>query len=81
MAQRGGPTEQDRSEGTPSPSEGPNARGRALGYLGLGGVPFFQVTRRKGETLSGRYRGNGYAHLKDNHRLSGRLHRQAWLLQ
>ncbi|WP_238543205.1 hypothetical protein, partial [Pseudomonas sp. GM78] len=28
---------------------------RALGYLGL-----FQVTRRKGETLSGRYRSNGY---------------------
>ncbi|RKS18728.1 hypothetical protein BJ917_4421 [Pseudomonas sp. WPR_5_2] len=28
---------------------------RALGYLGL-----FQVTRRKGETASGRYRSNGY---------------------
>ena len=33
---------------------------RALGYLGPGGVPFFQVTRRKGETISGRYRSNGY---------------------
>ncbi len=30
---------------------------RALGYLGL-----FQVTRRKGGTLSGRYRRNGYVH-------------------
>jgi len=30
---------------------------RALGYLGL-----FQVTRRKGETISGRYRRNGYVH-------------------
>jgi hypothetical protein len=33
---------------------------RALGYLGPGGVPFFQVTRCKSETLSGRYRSNGY---------------------
>src|SRR3989344_2786530 len=33
---------------------------RALGYLGPGGVPFFQVTRRKGETISDRYRRNGY---------------------
>ncbi len=30
---------------------------RALGYLGL-----FQVTRRKGETISRRYRNNGYVH-------------------
>ncbi|WP_238543151.1 hypothetical protein, partial [Pseudomonas sp. GM78] len=30
------------------------------GYLGL-----FQVTRRKGETLGGRYRRNGYVHRKN----------------
>jgi len=41
----------------------------------------FQVTRCKSETISGRYRRNGYVHLKDNHRLPGRLRRQAWLLQ
>ncbi len=35
---------------------------RALGYLGSGGVPFFQVTRRKGGTISRRYRRNGYVH-------------------
>jgi hypothetical protein len=34
---------------------------RALGYLGL-----FQVTRRKGGTLSGRYRRNGYV-FRQNH--------------
>ncbi len=38
---------------------------RALGYLGL-----FQVTRRKGGTLSGRYRSNGYVHPQNNHRLT-----------
>ena len=32
---------------------------KALGYLAL-----FQVTRRKGETNSRRYRKNGYVHLK-----------------
>ena len=50
-----------RSEGTPSLSEGPDAWGE----------PFFayfflafekKVSRRKGETLSGRYRSNGYVH-------------------
>jgi hypothetical protein len=35
---------------------------RALGYLGPGGVPFFQVTRRKGGTVSRRDRKNGYVH-------------------
>ncbi|CAI8773992.1 hypothetical protein EMIT0P171_170071 [Pseudomonas sp. IT-P171] len=48
-----------RSEGTPSLSEGPDARGE----------PFFayfflafekKVSRRKGETASRRYRRNGY---------------------
>ena len=33
---------------------------RALGYLAPGGVPFFQVTRRQGGTLGGRYSSNGY---------------------
>jgi hypothetical protein len=55
------PPDEYRNEGTPSLSEGPDA----------GGEPFFayfflafekKVSRRKGETLSGRYRRNGYAH-------------------
>ncbi|CAI8760351.1 hypothetical protein EMIT0P100_160063 [Pseudomonas sp. IT-P100] len=57
-----------RSEGTPSLSEGPDARGE----------PFFacfflafekKVSRRKGETLSGRYRRNGYVHHQKTRRL------------
>ena len=45
----------------------------ALGYLGL-----FQVTRRKGETNSGRNRRNGYVHRQQNPgRLSGRHRWQA----
>ncbi|KAA0980671.1 hypothetical protein FQ187_23000 [Pseudomonas sp. ANT_J28] len=55
MADGGGPPEQCRSEGMPSLGEAPNGGARALGYLGL-----FQVTRRKGGTISGRYRRNGY---------------------
>ena len=55
MADGGGPPEQCRSEGMPSLGEAPNGGAKALGYLGL-----FQVTRRKGETVSGRYRRNGY---------------------
>jgi hypothetical protein len=72
MADGGGPTEQDRSEGMPSISEAPNDRGKALGYLGL-----FQVTRRKGGSLRGRYRRNGYVHLKEIGWLSGRNRWQA----
>ena len=34
MAHRGGPTEQDRSEGMPSLSEAPNARGKSPWLLG-----------------------------------------------
>jgi hypothetical protein len=34
MADRGGPTEQDRSEGMPSPSEAPNERGKSPWLLG-----------------------------------------------
>ena len=36
---------------------------RALGYLGL-----FQVTRRKGETISSRYRTNGYVLIRNQSR-------------
>ncbi|AZD79385.1 outer membrane protein AlgE [Pseudomonas chlororaphis subsp. aurantiaca] len=43
--------------GNPSPSEDRTLGARAFGYFGL-----FKVTRRKGETLSGRYRSNGYVH-------------------
>ncbi|TFB45699.1 hypothetical protein E3W21_00090 [Pseudomonas sp. F01002] len=61
MADGGGPPEQCRSEGMPSLSEAPNGGARALGYLGLGGIPYFQVTRCKSETASRRYQNNGYA--------------------
>jgi hypothetical protein len=47
-----------RNEGTPSLSEGPDARGETFGYFGA----FAKVTRRKGGTISGRYRRNGYVH-------------------
>jgi len=36
-----------------------------------------KVPRRKGETLSGRYRSNGYVHLQKMGRLSGRHREQA----
>ncbi|WP_238542514.1 hypothetical protein, partial [Pseudomonas sp. GM67] len=45
---------------------------RALGYL-----PLLQVTRRKGETNSRRYRRNGYVHQEENGRLSSRHRQQA----
>jgi hypothetical protein len=50
---------------------------RALGYLAPGGVPFFQVTRCKSETVSGHHRNIGYVHQKENGRLSGRHRWQA----
>ncbi len=53
----GGPTEQDRSEGTLSLGEGPNERGKNL-LVTLGF--FSKVTRRKGGTLSRLYQRNGY---------------------
>ncbi|OMQ30641.1 hypothetical protein BKX96_28045 [Pseudomonas putida] len=56
MADGVGPTEQCRSEGTPSPSEGPKWWGKTFGSFGA----FAKGTRRKGETLGGRYRRNGY---------------------
>jgi len=70
------PPDGHRSEGTPSFSEVPYAWGE----------PFFayfflafekKVSRRKGETLSGRYRSNGYVHLQRMGRLSGRYRWQA----
>jgi hypothetical protein len=50
------PPDECRNEGTPSLGEGPDAWGETFGYFGA----FAKVTRRKGETLSGRYRRNGY---------------------
>jgi hypothetical protein len=38
-----------------------------------------QVPRRKGETISGRYRRNGYVHQQEIGRLSGRHREQARL--
>ncbi len=38
------------------------ARHRTTGAKALGYLPLLQVTRRKGETISGRHRRNGYAH-------------------
>ena len=58
MALRGGPTEQCRSEGTPSLGEVPSGGAEALWLLSR----FSKVTRRKGETASSRYRRNGYTH-------------------
>ncbi|KGU83720.1 hypothetical protein N005_18080 [Pseudomonas mediterranea CFBP 5447] len=57
MALRGGPTEQCRSEGTPRLGEVPSGGAQPF-WLLLGRLP--KVTRRKGGTLSRRYRSNGY---------------------
>ena len=62
MADRGGPTEQDRSEGMASRSEPPDVRGKSTWLLGAGPRRHFQVTRRKGETNISRNRSNGYVH-------------------
>ena len=62
MADGGGPTEQDRSEGMPSLSEAPNERGKSA----LVTFALFKVTRCKGGTNSGRYRSNGYVHQTPN---------------
>jgi hypothetical protein len=51
------PPDEYRNEGTPSLSEGPDARGETFGSFGA----FAKGTRRKGETISGRYRNNGYS--------------------
>jgi len=56
MADGGGSTEQDRSEGTLSLSEGPNVRGKAFWLLWRSS----KVTRCKSGTNNRRYRRNGY---------------------
>ena len=61
MADGGGPTEQDRSEGMPSQARHRTKGARVFGYFAL-----FKVTRCKSETDSRRDRRNGYAHKKQN---------------
>ena len=68
------PPDESRNEGTPSQSEVPNAGAQTFGSFGA----FAKGTRRKGETLSGRYRSNGYVlSQQETGRLSGRLREQA----
>jgi len=68
------PPDECRSEGTPSPSEGPDAWGEPFGSF----LAFEKGTRRQGETLSGRYRSNGYVlNQPEPGRLSGRHRWQA----
>ncbi|AZE29586.1 hypothetical protein C4K05_2893 [Pseudomonas chlororaphis subsp. aureofaciens] len=70
--------------GNPSPSEDRTLGARAFGYFGLAGIPGFKVTRRKGETASGRDRSNGYVHppccksgtLGGHNRINGYVHGQ-----
>ncbi len=50
------PPDESRNEGTPSPSEGPNAGAQTFGSFGA----FAKGTRRKGETASRSTRRNGY---------------------
>ncbi len=72
------PPDECRSEGTPSLGEVPYAWGKPFWVL------LWRLTkgpRRKGETLSGRYRRNGYVHPQEIGRLSGRHREQARLLQ
>jgi hypothetical protein len=66
MAGRGGPTEQCRSEGTPSLSEGPNGGAKPFASFSASG----KGTRRKGETISSRYRSNGYVHPNSQRRMT-----------
>ncbi len=58
MADRGGPTEQCLTAGMPSLGEAPSGGARALCLLWRSS----KVSRRKGGTLSGRDRSNGYVH-------------------
>ena len=76
MALRGGLTEQCRSEGTPSLGEVPSGGAQTF-WLLLGRLP--KVTRRKGGTLSSRYRSNGYvpgnpSRPRHSHREQARSH-------
>src|SRR3989344_5280325 len=54
---RGRPTEQCRREGMPSLSEAPSGGAKPFASF----LAFEKGSRRKGETISGRYRSNGYA--------------------
>ena len=58
------PPDESRNEGTPSLGEVPNAGAQTFGYFGA----FAKVTRRKGGTISGRYRSNGYTPKKTDSR-------------
>ena len=62
MADRGGPTEQCLTAGMPSLGEAPSGGARALCLLWRSS----KVSRRKGGTLSGRDRSNGYVHIPNN---------------
>ncbi|AZE17139.1 hypothetical protein C4K09_2678 [Pseudomonas chlororaphis subsp. aureofaciens] len=70
--------------GSPSLGEDRTLGARAFGYFGLAGIPGFKVTRRKGETASGRDRSNGYVHppccksgtLGGHNRINGYAHGQ-----
>ena len=64
MAHRGGPPNQCRMTGMPSLGEVPSGGARAL-LVTLGSFP--KVTRRKGGTLSGRDRSNGYVNKPNKH--------------
>jgi hypothetical protein len=63
MAHRGGPPNQCRMTGTPSLGEVPSGGARALCLL----WGFSKVSRRKGGTLSGHDRSNGYVHKPKKH--------------
>ncbi|SUD45330.1 Uncharacterised protein [Pseudomonas fluorescens] len=63
MAHRGGPPNQCRMTGTPSLGEVPSGGAKALCLL----WGFSKVSRRKGGTLSGHDRSNGYVHKPKNH--------------
>ncbi len=68
------PPDECRSEGTPSLSEGPDAGARPL--LPLGRLP--KGVDRQVETMSGRYRRNGYVlSQQESGRLPGRHREQA----
>jgi hypothetical protein len=83
MAHHGGPPNQCRMTGTPSLGEVPSGGARALlvtfGWAGTPGS-FPKVTRRKGGTLSGRNRSNGYVHHRP-HSKKTELHLEALYIQ
>jgi hypothetical protein len=66
MADRGGPTEQCLTAGMPSLGEAPSGGARALCLLWRSS----KVSRRKGGTLSGRDRSNGYVLTPHNQKKS-----------